>query len=163
MTKNENKDNFSVLLCSSSPTRGFRNFNLLNIRKNKINDWRGQVGSDDDGFCRFENYSYGIRAALLILRTYILKYGCNTVKDVIKRWAPSSDGNHVESYVDYITHRYSTLGHKDSLCYGTSSFCSVICKLVSSMIYYESLCYVRTIDIQRIIRNDSTLNSFYLS
>lgn len=36
---------------------------------------------------------YGIRAAFVILRRYIRRYGINTIADIVARWAPSSENN----------------------------------------------------------------------
>lgn len=43
--------------------------NLLNIRYNESNKWKGQTGSYK-GFCVFENTDYSIRAGIKILRSY---------------------------------------------------------------------------------------------
>lgn len=73
--------------------------NPLNIRYNPSNNWRGQVGAER-GFCRFKNTAYGIRAAYIILTNYI-KNGCNTLEDIISRWAPPCENN-TENYIRFV-------------------------------------------------------------
>lgn len=68
--------------------RGLRNNNPLNIRRNKI-QWQGLADEQTDReFCVFRSLEYGIRAAFLVLRTYITKYRLTSVAQVIGRWAP---------------------------------------------------------------------------
>lgn len=72
--------------------RGIRNNNPLNIRKG--NSWQGEAHPQTDpAFEQFVSMEYGLRAAMLLLRTYITKHGCRTVKDIISRWAPPSENN----------------------------------------------------------------------
>lgn len=74
-------------------TRGIRNNNPLNIRY-ACNNWLGKVPKDnkkDPTFEEFTTMYYGFRAAILLIQTYIIKYGCNTITKIITRWAPSSD------------------------------------------------------------------------
>lgn len=79
-------------------TRGIRNNNPLNIRKGS--NWKGLSNvQSDKSFCQFVSIEYGIRAALIVLRTYAYKYKLHSLKDVISRFAPSSDGNNVDNYI----------------------------------------------------------------
>lgn len=73
--------------------RGYRNNNPLNIRKS-ANLWKGKVYNNTDGaFEQFVSLPYGYRAALATMRTYIRKYGLNTVAKIIGRWAPENENN----------------------------------------------------------------------
>lgn len=73
--------------------RGYRNNNPLNIRISS-NKWRGKVSPNTDGsFEQFLTMQYGYRAALATMRTYIRKYGLNTVAKIIGRWAPTNENN----------------------------------------------------------------------
>ena len=86
-------------------TRGMRNNNLLNIRINS-DKFQGEVRpSQDKAFKQFETAAYGYRAAFKILRTYIGKYGLNTIRKMITRWAPPEDGNHTENYIRVVSER----------------------------------------------------------
>lgn len=69
-------------------TVGERNRNPLNV---KGAGWRGQFGSDPRGHAIFLSVPYGIRAAIVTLRTYRFAHGLNTVAAILSRWAPSSD------------------------------------------------------------------------
>lgn len=67
--------------------REIRNNNPLNIRYNQIDKWKGLLGKDDAGFCRFTNMQCGVRAAILLLRTYYHR-GWRSTGDIIRHWCP---------------------------------------------------------------------------
>lgn len=73
--------------------RGIRNNNPLNIKIG--NDWQGERVNTDGVFEEFETMEYGLRAAFIILRKYIMKYGRNTIRKIVHSWSP--DGEKVES------------------------------------------------------------------
>ncbi len=76
-----------------SISRGYRNNNPLNIRISK-EPWKHKVSPNTDGsFEQFTSTPYGYRAALITMRTYINKYGLNTVRQIISRWAPENENN----------------------------------------------------------------------
>ena len=78
--------------------RGIRNNNPLNIRISE-NNWKGKLPhSSDPCFEQFLGIFWGIRAAMVCVRTYIRKYHLNTPEKIIARWAPASENN-VEAYV----------------------------------------------------------------
>ena len=86
--------------------RGIRNNNPLNIRLTATR-WVGmRAKQEDKGFCQFNSMAYGWRAAFMLLFSYYHKHGLKTVRDIISRWAPPSDGNDTEAYikrvVDYL-------------------------------------------------------------
>ena len=80
--------------------RGLRNRNPLNIRKTD-QLWQGQTGNDGT-FCIFLDNAYGYRAAFRILKTYNVKYHVYSVRQIIARWAPSSDGNNTRAYIQRV-------------------------------------------------------------
>ena len=83
--------------------RGIRNKNPLNIRKGE--NWMGLVAvSTDKAFCQFISMRWGLRAAVIILKKYITKYKCDTIRKIITRWAPPSENNTV-AYVDMVCQR----------------------------------------------------------
>lgn len=109
--------------------RGIRNNNPLNIRRSK-NKWLGEVdylvaevkdgaGENfparfyDSSFCQFKTRVYGYRAAFRLIKTYMDKYGCNTVRKIVSRWAPPSENN-TERYVDFVAN-YVQCGADDAL------------------------------------------------
>lgn len=81
-------------------TRGVRNNNPLNIRRNNTK-WQGLSATQTDkSFFQFTSMAYGYRAAFKTLQTYILnKYDtdkdgtANELEDVIMRWAPPCENN----------------------------------------------------------------------
>jgi len=85
-------------------TRGVRNNNYLNIKENlkkeKDNPWEGKVGSDGT-YLQFETPAMGLRAADKILQSY-KKKSINTITDIITEWAPPTDDNPTEDYIDFI-------------------------------------------------------------
>lgn len=85
----------------SNIARGLRNNNPGNIDYNKANDWLGQLPFDpaiESRFARFDMPENGIRALGKLLRNYRAKYGLDTVKALINRWAPSGE-NDTAAYV----------------------------------------------------------------
>ena len=82
----------------SKPARGIRNNNPLNIRIG--NTWLGEVPNPTDSeFEQFVSILYGLRAAFVILRRYIRRYGRNTLRKIIPAWAPRSE-NDTDTYPD---------------------------------------------------------------
>lgn len=77
--------------------RGMRNNNPGNIEKSDTK-WLGEVDGTDDRFCTFSSMVYGCRALIKTLQTYRTKYGLSTVREIIRRWAPSEE-NDTRSYV----------------------------------------------------------------
>lgn len=82
-------------------TRGMRNNNPFNIRKSS-NNWYGKIPGKDKEFEVFDTAVHGYRAGLVLLRTYYIKYRCDTIRKVIERFAPSSENNTV-AYIDWLS------------------------------------------------------------
>ena len=87
----------------SKNTRGIRNNNPLNIRFTRPHLWLGQTEGTDKEFCTFRSMEWGLRAGLYLLTKYHSQYGLHTVKAIISRWAPPSDGNDTASYIREVT------------------------------------------------------------
>jgi len=77
-----------------------KNNNPLNIKTSSDN-WQGADGSNA-GFVKFNNPEYGVRAATKNLYTSQEKYGNNSVSDIVTRWAPPSDNNPTEIYIQKV-------------------------------------------------------------
>lgn len=87
-------------------TRGERNHNPLNIRRNERTRWLGQcLRQRDREFVQFQADVFGFRAAFRILRTYMTLHGLYTLHDIIYRWAPPEDGNNTRSYIEAVSER----------------------------------------------------------
>jgi hypothetical protein len=83
-----------------SKPRGIRNNNPGNIKISSSN-WAGKVPIEDntDGvFEQFTHISYGIRAALILLKKYYREYGLKTIRGIVNRWAPPTE-NETNIYV----------------------------------------------------------------
>lgn len=73
--------------------RGIRNNNPGNIDRNTTK-WLGMADKQTDArFIVFKEMKYGCRAILKLLSTYYNKYNLYTVKDIISRWAPSTEND----------------------------------------------------------------------
>lgn len=81
-------------------TRGERNNNPGNIVKSDI-FWRGEVPGNDKRFESFASPDEGIRAIGVIMQNYQRKYGLNTVRGLINRYAPPVE-NDTDSYVNAV-------------------------------------------------------------
>lgn len=82
--------------------RGIRNDNPCNIRRTK-DKWQGmRKVQTDKQFVQFVSRKYGYRAVFVLLRNYIRK-GTNTIGKIIARWAPSSDGNNTQAYINHVS------------------------------------------------------------
>ncbi len=94
--------------------RGIRNNNFGNIEDGPFaQGLPGYVGTDGR-FARFDTPEAGFGAHERLLDTYGRKHGLNTVGGVIGRWAPSSDGNDVNGYGNYVA-RQLGVGVNDTL------------------------------------------------
>ena len=86
------------MIMKSKTTRGIRNNNPLNIRRNPANQWQGlRPVQADKLFCQFKAMKWGLRAAIKLLDNYIRR-GAQTPRQIISRWAPPSE-NDTASYV----------------------------------------------------------------
>lgn len=80
-------------------TRGFRNNNPGNLRYGT--PWNGVTGQDSDGYATFDTLENGIRAMGVDLLTKIGR-GLNTVAGIVSVYAPPSDNNPTEIYIDQV-------------------------------------------------------------
>ena len=98
-------------------TRGLRNNNPLNIRRNNTK-WQGLSATQTDkSNLQGKTMAYGYRAAFKTLQTYILnKYDtdkdgtANELEDVIMRWAPPCENN-TEVYIATVEKRSGISRH----------------------------------------------------
>ena len=78
-------------------TRGIRNKNPGNMEPG---GWQGEIGNDGR-FATFNTIPNGIRALGKQLRTYQNRYGLETVRQAINRWAPPNE-NQTDGYVAFV-------------------------------------------------------------
>lgn len=82
--------------------RGIRNNNPGNIRWGS--DWNGldpDGKKKDKDFCVFQDPVFGIRALTRLLMNYYRIYKIDTIRGVIKRYAPSNENN-TEAYINHV-------------------------------------------------------------
>lgn len=115
-------------------TRGIRNNNPLNIRHGK-SQWVGMAKEQTDrAFVQFTERKYGYRAAFVLLKNYINKYGANTVTKIVERWAPAKDGNDTAGYIGFVCHT-TGIGKHQPLCFEDKA---MMVEIVRSMAQMES-------------------------
>lgn len=117
--------------------RGIRNNNPLNIVKGTR--WQGLRDEQTDArFCQFVSMAFGWRAALVIIRNYILgnnysKMKFNTIAKIVRRWAPESE-NDTLSYIKRVS---TAVGiHENEVIEWKNR--RVICDIVKAMAYVET-------------------------
>lgn len=78
--------------------RGLANCNPGNIRRSE-DRYRGEVRpSRDPAFKQFESLAWGYRAIFVLLDTYRVRHGLDTIAAMIARWAPPTE-NRTEAYI----------------------------------------------------------------
>jgi hypothetical protein len=90
-------------------TLAYVNMNPLNIRFDRNTNWMGSKLKSNKGFVQFAAFSFGYRAAVMILRSYA-KRGLTTVPQIIETWAPRSENNtvaYIKAVLDNLSERQS--------------------------------------------------------
>ena len=82
--------------------RAVRNNNPGNLRWDGKSQWQGMTGVDPDGFVRFDSPDNGQRALSINLGNQANLHGLNTVRAIISKYAPSTDGNDTAAYIDTV-------------------------------------------------------------
>ena len=72
--------------------------NIFNIRAGRA-QWLGMTGTRK-GFVEFDTQEHGIRAWLILMRTYRKAYGCRTIRQIVSKFAPPTE-NQTERYIRY--------------------------------------------------------------
>lgn len=116
-----------------SRSRGLRNNNPGNIRiSNTI--YEGEITpSVDPEFKQFNDKKYGYRAMFMLLYTYQKRYGLNTIRGFINRWAPPVE-NHTSAYIDAVSEK-SGVGPDMRV---TATNRDVMIPIVAAMSYVEN-------------------------
>lgn len=113
-------------------TRGYRNNNPLNIRKND-DVFQGEViPSKDNAFKEFKTMAYGYRAGFVVLRTYYNNYKLDTIRKLISRFAPSNE-NHTDNYVHTVCSR-TKINENEPIRYDKDTMIGI----VAAMSYVEN-------------------------
>ena len=83
-------------------SRGLRNNNPLNIRKNS-DSFKGEIIGSDKSYKTFIDIAHGYRAGMKILQGYQERKGLKTIRTIISRWAPPNE-NDTQSYIATVSH-----------------------------------------------------------
>lgn len=103
----------------------------MNIRIG--NAWVGEVTRPNDPeFEQFDEIEYGLRAAFIILRRYIGRYGHNTIRKIVSTWAPHTE-NDTAAYIRQVASQ-ANLDPDTPIKYEDDK---TMCKLVSAMCLVE--------------------------
>ena len=112
--------------------RGIRNNNPLNLRVG--NNWKGEVANPSDHtFEQFTEMKWGVRAAFVVLRNYIQRHKCNTIRKIISRWAPANENN-TQAYIATVSQRANI---KPDEVINVDNTCQMIALLLA-MCYVEN-------------------------
>lgn len=105
-------DEFTNAHLAAGLPRGIRNNNPGNIKRTGI-AWDGLANANEmtefqrieSVFCVFREPIWGLRAMARILYTYQRHYGLTSVESIIARWAPASDNNKTDAYINFVANR----------------------------------------------------------
>lgn len=85
-------------------SRGMTNCNPGNIRRSRTR-YKGEVRpSRDPEFKQFAALGWGYRAIFVLLHTYRVRHGLDTLAAMIARWAPPSE-NRTDAYIRFVAGR----------------------------------------------------------
>lgn len=86
--------------------RGIRNNNPLNIEAGGFTQGQPGYTGSDGRFAQFQTPDQGVAAASRLLDTYQSKYGLNSVRGIVNRWAPPAEAaNNTPGYVASVAGR----------------------------------------------------------
>lgn len=101
-----------------------------NIRKSTIK-WQGEVPGPGE-YVTFDSLVNGYRAQIILLNNYI-KAGHDTIDKIINRWAPPSDNNPTNDYINFVSNKTGIAPTK-KLAYNDYD---VLTKLALAMSFFE--------------------------
>ena len=122
--------------------RGIRNNNPLNIRVG--NNWQGEVSHPTDHvFEQFKEMKWGVRAAFIVLRNYIVRHKCNTIAKIVSRWAPNNENN-TEKYIKTVCER-TGFGRNDEVRFDNA------CQMIAIFLAMSFVENGREIDLEDVV------------
>ena len=83
----------------------------------------------------FETREYGIRAWIVLMRTYRVKHKCDTVRDIISRYSPPNENNS-KAYANYVATMCAT--RVDRILPSPTQDATLWQKIVHAMAEYEN-------------------------
>jgi hypothetical protein len=81
---------------------GLRNNNCGNLRPSTKYKWLGEQ-APESGYCVFDFIEHGIRAMAIDLKNKIGKDGLNEINLYLPKYAPKSDNNFTQSYINVVS------------------------------------------------------------
>lgn len=125
-------------------SRGLRNNNPLNIRRNKT-AWQGLAAEQkDSAFFSFTAPCWGYRAAFITLMNYKKLHGLDSIATWVARWAPPIE-NDTTAYVRFVS-RQSGLAPDEKIdCHDKE----VMCRIVSAMSQMENGVPAKAADVEK--------------
>ena len=112
-------------------SRGLRNNNPLNIRRNSTK-WKGLADRQPDAeFFSFTHACWGYRAAFITLRNYFLRHSLKSLRCWIHRWAPPVE-NDTDAYVRFVASK-SKVDADAELCIDDAPLMQRIVSAMSQM------------------------------
>lgn len=106
-------------------SRGLRNNNPLNIRRNKT-AWQGLAAEQNDSaFFTFAAPCWGYRAAFITLRNYKRLHGIDTIAGWIARWAPPVE-NDTAAYIKFVANKCSLSPNEEIDCNDKGTMCNIV-------------------------------------
>jgi hypothetical protein len=88
----------------------------------------------DSQFVQFKAIKWGYRALIKLLRNYINFHGADTVEKIVRRWAPVSDGNDPDRYIEIVSDRSGMHGDYEPDPYDMED----MCLLATAIAYVET-------------------------
>ena len=114
-------------------TRGLRNNNPLNIRRNSTK-WQGLAPvQKDKAFFTFVAPEWGYRAALRTLQNYNRVHGLTTIRQWIERWAPPCE-NPTDNYVKFVCEKVEMPAEAEPRISNET----IMCNIVAAMSWFEN-------------------------
>ena len=125
-------------------SRGLKNNNPLNIRRNKTK-WQGLAEKQNDcAFFTFVSPVWGYRAAFVTLRNYKKVHGIQTIAKWVARWAPPVE-NDTAAYIAFVSRKAEIspdvpvdINNKESMC-----------RIVAAMSHMENGVPANAADVER--------------
>ena len=117
--------------------------NIFNSRANG-SSWIGMKGTRK-GFVEFDTREHGIRAWLVLMRTYRRKYACVTMRSIVERYAPPTENDTV-GYIRFCEQQ-TGLGAETQLTFNAD-----YCVLGAAMAKMETGSEVRPSEILTVMK-----------
>lgn len=125
-------------------SRGTDNCNPGNISRSRVRYKGEKHPSTDAAFKQFESMEWGYRAMFVLLDTYRLRYGLDTLRRMITRYAPPEE-NHTAIYIDFVAD-LTGIGADEVI--DTRSAKTMI-PIVAAMSQMENGCKANRADVER--------------